>query len=437
MSDTYYGVISRLLNREERRVPTEEEQTPLVLEPLRSANKAFLEEFLQHHSTQIKMDLARHGAVLLRGFGVESASDFERVTLSIRGMSGIDELLLSEPGRSVVPGSRYVFYTNTLVKTGGTLNLATFHTENYYIPEVPQYVAFFCELPGKLGGETGLLNDVKLYAGLPDDLKVKLEERACLTAFFPLDDMVTRYGVSADLIGKFCKDLDLSVIEFEGERHISIFKPSVIEHPLTHERALQIHFGALPPELNKPMARAFLPDYTGTRWLLHRLSWKYPWFGSGSTHHVQQLCRLAAKKGQGSCPRMPDAHTPEARTVKSLFTQEEVEILASCIRRSYSSFPWRRGDILIVDNLKTAHSGMAGLGKRELKVMMCNPLILSAPDTSPGLLAISNTLESPGLGHALDHVQQRGSYLTGRVPERMFHSSSMHVRCKDDHNIAL
>ena len=406
MSDTYEGVISRHLTGAERRVPIEEEGTPLVIEPLRSSNTGFLEEFLQHHSSRIYVDLATHGAILLRGFDVASAGDFERVTLSIQGMSGIHEILLSEPGRAVVDGTRFVRSTSMLVKTGGTLSFGGFHTENYYVPEVPRFIAFFCEVPGRMGGETGLLNDVKVYAALPDELKRKLEDRACVAGFYTVADMATRYGVSADLIEEFCKDINLPISDIDGKRHVTICKPSVIEHPLTHERALQINFTAL-SALNVPLLRAFLPDYAGARWLAHRAFWKYPWLVSWSMRRIVRRFRLAAREGRGSDLRVPDDRTPDARTVASLFTPEDVQILATCMRRYYSSFPWKPGDVLILDNLKIAHSGMAGIGKRILKALMCNPLVLSVPATSPGLRVVANTLESStGLGTRLSRLQE-------------------------------
>jgi alpha-ketoglutarate-dependent taurine dioxygenase len=406
MSQTYDGVITRHLNRTERRVPSEEEETPLVIEPSKVSNKDFLLEFLQQHSARIHTDLAKHGAILLRGFGVDRAGDFERVMLSIRGMCGIHEILLSEPGRVIVDGTRFIFYTSTLGKTGGTLSLGSFHTENYYVPEVPRYIAFFCEVPGRLGGETGLLNVAKVYAALPDELQRKLEERACVAGYFAVPEMAARYGVLAQVIERFCEDVPLPISDLDGKRYITVYKPSVVEHPVTHERALQINFGAL-SALQEPLVRAFLPDYAGARWFVHRTSWKYPWLASWSTRRSGRRFHLAARTGHGSHPRTPDAGAPEARTVASLFIREEVQLLATYTRRYYSSFPWRRGDILIIDNLKIAHSGMAGTGKREVKAMMCNPLVLSGLATSPGLRVIANTLErSTGLCTRLLHVRE-------------------------------
>jgi len=156
MDHRYTGVVTRTLRDEERRVPTSEAQTPLVIEPLQARDATFLQEFLESHSSELMEDIATHGAVLLRGFDVTSPADFERQVLSIRGMHGMNEVLMSEEGRTVVDGTRFVLYTNANFKTGGTLEIPVFHNENYYVPDVPRFISFFCQTPSWLGGETGL-----------------------------------------------------------------------------------------------------------------------------------------------------------------------------------------------------------------------------------------------------------------------------------------
>jgi len=105
MDQRYTGVVTRTLRDEERRVPTTEQQTPLVIEPLHARDATFLAEFLASHSSELIEDIARHGAVLVRGFDVTSPADFERQVLSIRGMQGMNEVLMSEEGRTVVDGT--------------------------------------------------------------------------------------------------------------------------------------------------------------------------------------------------------------------------------------------------------------------------------------------------------------------------------------------
>src|SRR6185295_18731593 len=93
-SHRYSGVTTRLLDRDERLIDTDE-STPLVIEPLGSSGSVgFLREFLSSNSSEIAMDIATHGAVLLRGFDLRCPQDFESATLAISHFQGIHEYLM-------------------------------------------------------------------------------------------------------------------------------------------------------------------------------------------------------------------------------------------------------------------------------------------------------------------------------------------------------
>jgi len=392
MAQRYSEVISRTLRRAERRVPTNQEETPLVIEPHTSPSVGFLREFLGHYSSTLLEDLARFGAILLRGFDVETCDDFERHILSIRGMRGMKEILFSEPGRTIVGGTRFVFHTNSLVKTGGTLRFGTFHTENYFFPDVPRYVSFWCQTPSRFGGETGLVNVAELYRDLPTGLKRRLEEKACLVRVYPFSEVGKRYGVSLEAIDRFCRDANLPVATINDSKYVCIYKPSVIQHPGTGERALVINFTAL-PSLQKPLVTAFLPDYRGSQWLLHRLVWKAPCLAQAGkpkviAYRFSQWMRRSFKK---QCRVRAPSEFGSGIVLQEQFSADDVQMLAKAIRSRYCSFLWKRGDVLIIDNLKIAHNGMAGRGDRTLKVMMCNPIPLPSSGESRGLHILSQS----------------------------------------------
>lgn len=383
----YSGVICRLLHESERRVPTQEPQTPLVFEPSDSRSGAFLHEFLTAHSPQIIEDISIHGAILLRGFEVDGVGDFERQILSIREMHGMNEVLLSEAGRTLVEGTRFVLYTNTLYKTGGTLDIGNFHTENYFLPDVPRYISFLCLTPSKLGGETGLLNMAGLYADLPDFLKRQLEDRACLVDAQPVAAMAKRYGLPVETTEAFCATAGLPIQNIEGTNYVVINKPSVIEHPLTHERALVVNLINV-KGVRQAMVAALWEDYSGLQWIVHRFCWKHPWLTSLPylISHPRVALGLLQTILQRKFGRLRAAAVPPGpRVLNSLFRKEDIEILATSLRRRYSSFLWKRGDILIVDNLKMAHSGMAGFGARDLRALICNPIALPRTRDACGL----------------------------------------------------
>src|SRR5262249_44200884 len=147
------------------------------------------------------------------------------------------------------------------------------------VPDVPRYISFFCIKPSSLGGETGLVNTAKLFEDLPTGLQQKLEKQSYCVNQTPIATIAQRYGLSEQDCERFCVSAGLPVISSEGTKHMAIFKPSVIRHPLTGERSLMINThelsvnGTLWPLLRD----VFLPDYRGWPWLIHRLCWTHPW----------------------------------------------------------------------------------------------------------------------------------------------------------------
>ncbi len=125
-------------------------------------------------------------------------NDFENAILSIEGLQGISEAFMSEHGRERVDNLKYVLHTNTIFKTGGTLYLGGFHSENYYIPDVPGFISFCCRKPSTMGGETGLINMEKVYEHLDDELKKKLENSAYFVEKWLVSDVADRYKIDSE-----------------------------------------------------------------------------------------------------------------------------------------------------------------------------------------------------------------------------------------------
>ena len=145
--------------------------------------------------------------------------------------------------------------------------------------------------------------------------------------------------------------------------------------------------------LDRAIQRAFLPDYSSKEWLLHRLSWRFPLIGV-----LDKLDVLF--RDPGTVWRMLSGKSFDAR-VGEIFSKETTGLLATSIRNRYSSFKWRAGDVLIVDNLKMAHSGMPGSGARTLRVLICNPTRMRYDSKGPGVQVVSVGSHHPTLGAQL------------------------------------
>lgn len=401
-------VKTRFLREEERLIPTKENTLPFVMEPINAefATADFLQSFLSSHSEEILSDIASYGAVLLRGFNIQTTKEFEKTILSIQGMRGMSHLFMSEPGRERVDGLDYVFHTNNRVKTGGTLHLGGFHTENYYSPDVPSYISFFCFSPAKLGGETGLINMDRVYEKLDYSLKGKLEKNAFFVSKWPLPVIANRYRISSSEAKKTCDAFGLMI---EEDKFAVMHKPSVFRHPITQRKVIQANLCAELPSLNDAILSHFISDYMGRKWIIHKMAWKYIGYNRlrkfslmlpALLRHPINFFKMRKQIQQ----RLNQYNNNTRPRINSVFTAENIKTLACAMRESYSSFLWQAGDILLVDNLQVAHAGMPGKTNkkfpREIRAMLCNPFKISYFDSAVGL-------------------QDKGELLSATLGERM------------------
>ncbi|MFZ4077242.1 MAG: TauD/TfdA family dioxygenase [Legionellaceae bacterium] len=275
MSYSYSSVTTRFLHPEERLIISEETEMPLVIEPKEDSSLVFLNKFLSDHAQALHKDLAKYGAILLRGFDITSEKDFQTSVLSLEGMTGISEAFMSEEGRVPVGDLSYVLHTNAVYKTGVTLYLGGFHNENYYSADVPSFISFCCLKPSKLGGETGLINMEKVYACMSDELKQRLEKKSFFVSKWLLSEIASRYQVTVEQAEACCQQFDIPCVGKGKKRFALMYKPSVYLHPITQKKALQINFFELLP-LNRALRACFMKDYQGQAWFWHRLVWRLP-----------------------------------------------------------------------------------------------------------------------------------------------------------------
>lgn len=409
MHNEYAGVITRFLRKEERLILSEENEMPLVIEANGSTGVGFLQEFLRSHSANLLVDISKYGAVLLRGFDVSSDENFEKIILSIQGFQGISEAFMSEEGRIHVSNLKFVLHTNAVYKTGGTLYIGGFHSENYYTPDVPTYICFCCLKPSVRGGETGLINMEKIYQCLNDSLKNRLEKNTFFVSKWLVSEVADRYHLSIEVIEKMCSHFDLPIVGKGKDKFILMYKPSIFKHPITKKSSLQINLFEI-PSLNSEMRSYFIDDYQGKEWFWHRFVWKLPtfifklleffyiifasFFYSPKNSIKILLAKIRANKALNKKNNLPLFNDVK---VGSCFKDKEIKDLAKLIRNYYSSCLWKKGDILLIDNRKVLHAGMPGSGPRLIRAMICNPLDMKYSFSKPGYLDCRNcTTETIG-----------------------------------------
>jgi len=279
----------------------------------------------------IEEHLYRDGAVLFRDFGVGSAAEFERL---IHTMSG--ELLeyreRSSPRRRVI-GQIYT-------STDYPANQAIFpHNENSYAREWPLKIFFYCEVPAGSGGETPLADVRKVLRRIPLEVRERFATKGWMHirnfgAGLGLDWRTVFQTRDKQEVGRYCRE---SRIDYECLSHdrlrIRQVRPAITRHPRTGEslwfnHAAFFHISTLDESIRNVLQAEFeeqdLPSNT--------------YYGDGT--------------------RIED---------------EVVEALRDAYKQELVKFPWKKGDVLMVDNMLTAHARAPFMGERRILVGMTEP----------------------------------------------------------------
>ena len=416
MQNSYKDVTTRFLSEDERLILSPEIEMPLVIEAQKSTSIEFLNKFLQTNSHNLINDLAKYGAILLRGFDIKNDDNFEQAILSIPEFKGISSAFMSEEGRVHSGAAKFILHTNAVYKTGGTLYLGGFHSENYYSTDVPSYICFCCLQPSEFGGETGLINMEKVYDTINPNLKHKLEQNNFLASTWLLSEVMERYNISEDAIKKICADFDLPIVGIGKSQCILMYKPNIFIHPLTNKKALQINLFEI-IQLNKVMRKYFMQDYSGKKWFWHRVVWKIPsfllkiiekiyiMFASFFYSPKDSLNILKFKIKLAIAMQKNKKFMLHSSRVGECFNKQDIEELAQLLRQNYSSCLWQKGDILIVDNKKVAHAGMPGGGDRLIRAMICNPLKMTYNYINTGIID-AHECDGDAIGVILENTTQ-------------------------------
>ncbi|KPX55510.1 TauD/TfdA family dioxygenase [Pseudomonas amygdali] len=131
-----------------------------------------LRDVLGNGSAELSEWARYEGAVLFRGFAVEGAEQFADAMTAFTGVS-LEYEERSTPRTQV---GEHV-YTATEYPAREPIFL---HNENAYASCWPQFLAFHCERPAPQGGAMILADTRRVYAGIPQELSADCDRRGLL-----------------------------------------------------------------------------------------------------------------------------------------------------------------------------------------------------------------------------------------------------------------
>lgn len=277
---------------------------------------------------QIDARLLTTGAVLFRGFGVDGAAGF-RAFAAAFGHPLLNYEFGSTPRSKVTQG----VYTSTEYPAHQSIPL---HNEQAYTREWPMKIWFYCEIAAPKGGETPIADSRAIYRAVDPATRERFASRGLM--------YVRNYGNGLDVPWQQVFNTDeraqveaycaRHAIDYEwkddGELRTRQRVQGVATHPVTGEavwfnQAHLFHVSGLAPEM-----REVLLDAVGEEDLPRNVC-----YGDGAP--------------------IPDA---ELDAVRAVLDEQKVV------------FPWLQGDILMLDNMLTAHAREPFSGPRKVVVAM-------------------------------------------------------------------
>ena len=275
--------------------------------------------------------LRAHGGVLFRGFEIDSVAAFGRFTAAL-------SLELLEYRERSTPRTRLDgrIYTSTEYPAHQPI---AHHNEFSYSLTWPLKIVFCCLRAAEHGGETPIADSRKVYQRLAPRLRERFERDGVM--------YVRNYGGGVDLswqeafqtsdraeVEAYCRQAPMAW-EWRGADQLRTraVRPAVASHPATGEtvwfnQAHLFHVSNLEPAVRQSMLAAFgeedLPRNT--------------FYGDGAPIEVADLDQVR------------DAYAAVQTT-----------------------FPWQRGDVLLLDNMLVAHGRNPYAGERSIAVAMMQP----------------------------------------------------------------
>jgi amino acid adenylation domain-containing protein/FkbM family methyltransferase len=302
-----------------------QQKMPLVIRP--ALDDVDLMEWARNHRQSIETQLLEHGAILFRGFNTDSASEFERFALHICPE------LFGEYGDLPRAGVSGKVYGSTPYPSEQPI---LFHNESSHLQRWPMKIWFFCMQAAQQGGETPIVDCRKVYEALDP----KIRERFTNKKLMYVRNYVEGLDVSWQ---QFFRTTEKSVVEdycrkasiaFEWKNGAVLRTRQVCNAVLQHPKTGQAVF-----------------------------------FNQLQLHHVSCLqpetrASLLSLLKEEDLPR--NVYYGDGTPIEDSVIDE----IRGIYQQLAINFRWQERDILMLDNMLTAHGRNPYVGERKIVVAM-------------------------------------------------------------------
>ncbi len=303
------------------------QKLPLVVEPEFNASFESLLKTANDRREFLQEQLLRYGALLLRGFQMENAADFERFARIFSKKELFNYAGGVSPRRVLNDG----VYTSTEYPAQFSLSL---HNELSYSNIYPSLLFFGCLIAPQTGGETTLGDSRQILQKIDRQISDLFKRKKLCYVRNLQADKGSGYSWQEAFESDDKESVEKTCLkagaDFEwkadGGLRLSQIRPAILTHPITTE---EVWFnqadGFHPSNLDEELLETLREDEL-------RLNVR---FGDGSPINSAML-----------------AH------IRAVLQNEKI------------SHRWQAGDILILDNILAAHGRMPFAGARKIILAM-------------------------------------------------------------------
>ena len=352
----------------------EGELLPLVLEPL-NPEKNTLEDLLQllaQSSQEFEELVLVHGGILIRGFQINTAADFEKVALVLFPNMG-GEYLGTSP-RLLQSGCKHVFSASEFP---WYIPIPQ-HCEISFTKHPPKKIGFCCLQPPLIGGQTPICDFRKVFQQLPEELREKWQEkslnmlRSYSSAKGGFLSRIDPYNVKGwdevfqtndrHVVEEVC-DREEYKYNWKNEHflRLSNLRPAYITHEITKQNVWFNHahifdINMIPAEFQQIRRQI-------------RSGWKSP-CSSFYFFFLEMFSRFVITV-KSLFQKVIDYPTHVLFGDGSPIPSSEMQLVRKVIWENKRYFNWEKGDMMFLDNQLVSHGRMPFSGPRKVVVAWC------------------------------------------------------------------
>ncbi|UXY18363.1 TauD/TfdA family dioxygenase [Streptomyces cynarae] len=279
----------------------------------------------------LRARVAEHGALLVRGLGLKET---ERVGAVFTALAG--ELMTEREAFAPRQTHGPRLYSSATWPANQPMCM---HHELSYTLQCPGLMLFACLTAPDQGGATAVADAEEVLRALPDEISERFEREGWLLTRSYNDEigasLTESFGTEdRAAIERYCREnaIDTDWLP-DGSLRTRQRRAAVVRHPVTGRRCWFNQIAFLNEWTLAPEVREYLVDEYGEDGLPFNTR-----FGDGSP-----------------------------------IGEDIVDLLNTTYEQHTRREPWQAGDVMLVDNIRTAHSREAYSGDRQVLVAMAEP----------------------------------------------------------------